>query len=43
MELNLPVIQRWVDMTVHYGMAYRLSNGNLGVLFNDNSSMLIDA
>ena len=43
MELDLPIIQRWIDFTTKYGVGYRLSNGNIGVLFNDGSSMLADS
>jgi hypothetical protein len=43
MELELPIIQRWIDFTTKYGVGYKLSNGNLGVLFNDETSMIIDA
>lgn len=33
-------IQLWVDYTLKYGMGYRLTNGAIGVLFNDMTSML---
>ena len=36
-------VKRWVDYSSKYGLGYTLSNGCLGVYFNDNSKMLRDA
>jgi hypothetical protein len=33
-------IAKWVDYTRKYGIAYQLSNGNTGVLFNDETKMV---
>lgn len=33
-------IAKWVDYTRKYGIAYQLSNGNTGVLFNDETKMI---
>lgn len=32
-------IQNWIDCTPCYGFAYRLSDGTMGVLYNDGSTM----
>ena len=36
-------VKKWVDYSSKYGMGYTLSNGTVGVYFNDNSKMLKDA
>ena len=35
-------IDYFVDFTVKYGFAYRMSNGYFGMLFNDGTKLLID-
>jgi len=35
-------VKKWVDYSSKYGMGYLLSNGSSGVLFNDNTKMLLD-
>jgi polo-like kinase 1 len=35
-------IQKWVDYTNKYGMAYMLSDGTRATLFNDNTSLVVD-
>jgi len=36
-------VKKWVDYSSKYGMGYLLSNGSSGVLFNDNTKMLLDS
>ena len=36
-------VKKWVDYSSKYGLGYTLSNGCLGVYFNDNSKMVRDA
>lgn len=42
MELsnNLVKVQLWVDYTKKYGIGYRLTNGAVGVLFNDLTTLI---
>ena len=45
---NIPIkppeifVQRWVDYSSKYGLAYLLSNGNTGVYFNDNTKIILN-
>lgn len=32
-------VQNWVDGSSHYGFSYRLSDGTLGLLFNDGTTL----
>lgn len=32
-------VQNWVDGSSHYGFSYRLSDGTLGFLFNDGTTL----
>lgn len=32
-------VQNWIDCTPCYGFTYRLSDGTMGVLYNDGSTM----
>lgn len=32
-------LQNWIDCTPCYGFTYRLSDGTMGVLYNDGSTM----
>lgn len=34
-------VSRWLDYTTKYGLSYQLSDGSVGVIFNDNSRMLL--
>ncbi|KAL7273297.1 Cell cycle serine/threonine-protein kinase cdc5/MSD2 [Rhizina undulata] len=36
-------ITKWVDYTNKYGVAYILSDGTCGALFNDNTSFVVDS
>jgi cell cycle serine/threonine-protein kinase CDC5/MSD2 len=36
-------VTKWVDYSNKYGLAYQLSDGTVGVLFRDNSTVLMDA
>ena len=36
-------MKKWVDYSSKYGLGYTLSNGTVGVYFNDNTKMLKDA
>jgi len=33
-------VSKWVDYSTKYGLGYQLTTGNVGVLFNDKSSLL---
>lgn len=35
-------ITKWIDYSQKYGMGYVLSNGSSGVLFNDNTKIIVD-
>ena len=35
-------VQRWVDYSSKYGLAYLLSNGNTGVYFNDGTKIILN-
>lgn len=35
-------VTKWVDYSNKYGLAYQLSGGTVGVLFKDNSTVLMD-
>ena len=37
---NLVLVQRWADYSLKYGVGYKLTSGNYGVLFNDRTSLL---
>ena len=32
-------VAKWVDYSTKYGLGYQLTGGNVGVLFNDKSSL----
>jgi hypothetical protein len=34
-------ISRWLDYTAKYGLSYQLSDGSMGIIFNDNTRMLL--
>jgi hypothetical protein len=34
-------ISKWVDYSYKYGLGYQLSDGSVGVLFNDNTKMVL--
>lgn len=36
-------VQQWVDYSDQYGFAYRLRDKSMGVLFNDDISLILDA
>uniref|UniRef100_A0A0N4ZU17 Serine/threonine-protein kinase PLK n=1 Tax=Parastrongyloides trichosuri TaxID=131310 RepID=A0A0N4ZU17_PARTI len=36
-------VAKWVDYSDRYGLGYQLSDGSVGVLFNDSSKLLVDA
>jgi len=36
-----PWVVRWIDYTSKYGMGYILSNGLLGILFNDSTKIIL--
>lgn len=36
-------VVKWIDYSLKYGLAYKLSNGTYGVLFNDNTKMVLAA
>ena len=33
-------VKKWIDYTTKYGIGYLLSNGNVGVYFNDASKII---
>jgi hypothetical protein len=33
-------VKKWIDYSSKYGIGYALSNGSIGVYFNDSSKML---
>ena len=34
-------ISKWVDYSNKYGLGYQLTNGSVGVLFNDGTKMVL--
>jgi polo-like kinase 1 len=36
-------VKKWIDYSSKYGLGYLLSNGDSGVVFNDNSKLLLPA
>lgn len=36
-------ISKWIDYTNKYGLGYQLTNGNIGVYFNDATSIILAA
>ena len=36
-------VVKWIDYSLKYGLGYKLSNGSFGVLFNDNTKMVLAA
>lgn len=34
------MVSQWLDYTKKYGLGYKLTTGQYGVLFNDHTSML---
>lgn len=34
-------VSRWLDYTAKYGLSYQLSDGSVGVVFNDNTRMIL--
>jgi len=41
-ENNEVWVKKWVDYSSKYGLGYLLSNGSVGVFFNDNSKIVLD-
>ena len=39
-SLPLVWVAKWVDFTSKYGLGFQLSNGNVGICFNDNTKMV---
>jgi hypothetical protein len=39
--VSLLWISRWLDYTAKYGLSYQLSDGSMGIIFNDNTRMLL--
>lgn len=35
-------VHRWVDYSSKYGLGFQLSNGSIGIYFNDNTKILQD-
>ena len=35
-------VSKWIDITERYGIAYQLSNGCKGILFNDHSKVILN-
>ena len=40
-SMGVLMVTRWVDYSNKYGIGYQLSNGNVGVYFNDATKMII--
>ena len=38
--IELIEIKKWIDYSSKYGIGYLLSNGNIGVYFNDGTKIL---
>ncbi|CAK9300098.1 unnamed protein product [Gordionus sp. m RMFG-2023] len=40
---SIPIfwVSKWVDYTDKYGLGYQLSDGSVGILYNDNSRLLL--
>jgi len=36
-------VKKWVDYSTKYGLGYLLSNGNVGVFFNDSTKIILDS
>lgn len=36
-------VSRWVDYSDKYGLGYQLCDNSVGVLFNDNTKVILDA
>jgi polo-like kinase 1 len=36
-------ISRWVDYSDKYGLGYQLCDNSVGVVFNDNTKVILDA
>lgn len=36
-------ISKWIDYSNKYGLGYQLTNGHVGVYFNDSSSVILSA
>eukprot|EP00347_Sterkiella_histriomuscorum_P016927 403351315 len=43
LQQRTELIVQYVDFSTKYGMGYKLSNGQYGVLFNDSTKILLDA
>lgn len=41
-KLQNVYIRKWVDYSEKYGIGYLLSNGSIGVFFNDTSKIILD-
>jgi polo-like kinase 1 len=35
-------VKKWVDYSSKYGLGYILSNGSIGVFFNDSTKIILD-
>jgi len=35
-------VEKWLDYTAKYGLVYMLSDGTVGILFNDNTKITRD-
>ena len=40
MQENTELVSKFVDFSSKYGLGYKLSNGNYGVLFNDSTKIV---
>jgi len=36
-------VKKWVDYSSKYGLGYLLSNGKIGVFFNDSTKIILDS
>jgi hypothetical protein len=43
LQQRTELIVQYVDFSSKYGMGYKLSNGQYGVLFNDSTKILLDS
>ena len=34
-------VKKWIDYSSKYGLGYLLSNGSLGVFYNDSSKIIV--
>jgi polo-like kinase 1 len=40
---NEVYVKKWVDYSSKYGLGYLMSNGMVGVFFNDSTKIVLDA